>query len=79
MSRPRFGYMERLGGYHPHVRLQPSHSAVAACLLDGMDNADIMAATGLSIQTVERHLFSLRAHLGCKNTRALIVKLARME
>jgi DNA-binding CsgD family transcriptional regulator len=44
-----------------------------------MDNADISAATGFARQTVEQHLHSLRVHLGCPNTRALIVKLARME
>jgi DNA-binding CsgD family transcriptional regulator len=78
MSRPRFSYMARLGDY-AHAKLKPSHSAVAACLLDGMDNADIMDATGFAYQTVERHLYSLRKHLGCPTTRALCVKLARMD
>jgi len=78
MSRPRFGYLSRIGVRH-HAKLKPSHSAVAACLLDGMDNASIMEATGFAHKTVEQHLHSLRVHLGCHNTRALIVKLCREE
>lgn len=73
---PRFNYMARIGEPPP---LRPVHSAVAFCLLEGMDNTEMCKAIGIARQTLEDHLHTLRTHMGAANTRRLIVKLCRME
>jgi len=73
---PRYGYMAKIGEL---PELRPVHSAVAFCLLEGMDNSEMCGAIGISTPTLERHMQTLRVHYGAANTRRLIVKLCREE
>lgn len=46
------------------IELTLTQAAVAGCLLDGLTDKRIAAATGLEVKTVESHLASMRRRLG---------------
>jgi len=58
---------------------QPIHSGIAACLLDGLTRAQMIAALGRSNQGITYRMAQMREMLGVKHRGQLLVELIKMQ
>ena len=62
-----------------HLMWKPIHSGIAACLLDGLTRAQMIAALGRSNQGITYRMAQMREMLGVRHRGQLLVELIKMQ